>query len=133
MLRSLTLSLLSVAMLATAPVTAYAKPKLTPEAKLAKMLEGRTAGEPSNCIPQSHISQTTVIDGTAIVYRIGSTLWVNRPKDPPRAMDGHNVMVTKTSINQLCSVDTVQLLDPSTRSWRGFIQLGDFVPYRKTE
>lgn len=133
MLRSLTLSILSIAMLAAAPASAEAKPKLTPEAKLAKMLEGRTAGEPRNCIPLNQISQTTVIDGTALVYRVGSTLWVNRPKDPPRAMDGHNVMVTKTSINQLCSVDTVQLVDPTSRSWRGFIQLGDFVPYRKAE
>lgn len=133
MLRSLALSCLTLAMVAAAPASADARSKLTPEQRLAKMLEGRTAGEPSNCIPQSHISQTTVIDRTAIVYRVGSTLWVNRPKDPPRALDGSTVMVTKNSTNQLCNVDIVQLLDPSTRSWRGFIQLGDFIPYRKAE
>ncbi|WP_404482597.1 hypothetical protein [Novosphingobium sp. BL-52-GroH] len=108
-----------------------ARTKLTGEEKLAKMLEGREAGKPVNCIPYSQTQNTTVIDKTAIVYRVGSTLYVNRPTNVDR-LDDDDVMVTKLYTSQLCHLDTVQLHDRTAGfMWNGFVGLNDFVPYRK--
>lgn len=110
---------------------ADARTKLTGEQKLAKMLEGREAGKPVRCIPYSQTQNTTVIDKTAIVYRVGSTLYVNRPTNVDRLTDD-DIMVTKLYTSQLCSTDTIQLRDRfAGHMWNGFLGLNEFVPYRK--
>ena len=116
------------ALLAGAP--SLAAEKLTGEAKLAKMLEGRVAGKPTSCIPLFDARDTTVIDKTAIVYDAGGTIWVNRT-DNPRSLDSDDIMVTKLHIGQLCRLDTVELRDRSGFWFTGFVGLEDFVPYRK--
>lgn len=113
---------------------AEARPKLTGEQRLAKMLEGREAGTPVDCIPYLRTrSDVTVIDKTALVYRVGSTLYVNRPDNVDR-LTNDDVLLTKTSASRLCSVDTVELYGLSIgRTWKGFLGLNDFVPYRKVK
>lgn len=123
---------LAAASLAIAPA-AQAKPKLTGEEQLAKMLEGRVAGEPVNCIPYSRLDQATVIKKTAIVYRVGNTLYVNRPTNAD-LLDDDDILVTRLWGSQLCSVDTVQLRDRmSPGMWNGFVGLNEFVPYKKAK
>lgn len=108
-----------------------AAPKLTGEERLAKMLEGREAGKPVNCIPLSQTTDTTVIDKTAIVYRVGMTLYVNRPTNAD-LLDNDDILVTRLFGSQLCSVDTVQLHDRTgSHMWSGFVGLREFVPYTK--
>lgn len=124
-------TILAATVFAAGPVAA--KEKLEPEAKLAKMLEGRVAGEPQNCIPLTSISSSQIIDKTAIVYKSGSTYWVNRPKSGASSLDDDDILVTKLPTSQLCSIDTVQLHDRSSHTWRGFVALGEFVPYRKVK
>ena len=127
MIRTATFAAAAAALLAT---PALAAPKLTGEEKLAKMLEGREAGEPVNCIPLSQATNTTVIDKTAIVYRVGSTLYVNRPTNAD-TLDNDDILVTRLWGSQLCSVDTVQLHDRGpSHMWSGFVGLNKFVPYR---
>ncbi len=116
-----------------APAAAEAKPRLSPEAKLDKMLEGRVAGEPQDCIYLPSIRSTRVFDKTAIVYDAGRTLWVNRPEGGARSLDDDDILVTKLHSSQLCSIDTVQLRDRSSHFYSGFVSLGDFVPYRKID
>ena len=122
-----------IAAAAIAAVPAAAKEKPTPEAKLEKLLEGRVAGEPRDCITLSQARSSQIIDGTAIVYRVGSTLWVNRPRSGAESLDDDDILVTKTTGSQLCSIDTVQLHDRTGHFWRGFVSLGEFVPYRKVD
>ena len=104
--------------------------KLTGEARLAKMLEGRVAGDPVSCIPLHSSRDQTVIDKTAIVYDAGSTIYVNRPTNPA-SLDSNDVMVTKLHIGQLCRLDTVEMRDRSGFWFTGFVGLNDFVPYRR--
>lgn len=109
----------------------HAAPKLTGEEQLAKLLEGREAGKPVNCISISQSNDTTVINKTAIVYRVGNTLYVNRPTNADQ-LDNDDILVTRIFGSQLCSVDTVQLHDRSMPSmWHGFVGLREFVPYKK--
>lgn len=110
---------------------ASAAPKLSGEQELAKVLDGRVAGKPVSCIPYSQTQNTTIIDKTAIVYHVGSTLYVNRPTNVDQ-LDDDNILVTKLYSSQLCRLDTVQLRDRSLGNiWRGFLSLQDFVPYKK--
>jgi hypothetical protein len=101
------------------------------EAKLAKALEGRIAGKPVSCISQHNITNSTVYDGTAIVYRVGSTLYVNRPRIGQTSLDSDDILVSRTYGSQLCNLDTIKLIDRSSRFQTGFVGLGDFVPYAK--
>lgn len=124
-------TIIAAAAIAAAP--AAAREKLTPEAQLDKMLEGRVAGEPQNCISLASARSSTIIDGTAIVYRAGSTLWVNRPKGGAESLDDDDILVTKTIGSQLCSIDAVQLVDRTSHFYSGFVSLGEFVPYRRVK
>ena len=119
------------ALLAIAP--AQAGPRLTPEAKLARALEGRVAGEPVDCVNLRSIRSTQIIDRTAIIYDAGSTVYVNRPRGGQQSLDQWDVLVTKTHSSELCSIDIVHLYDSGSRMQSGFVSLGEFVPYRRVK
>ena len=119
----------AASVLALAP--AQAGPRLTPEQRLAKQLEGRVAGEPVDCINLRSIRSSRIIDDTAIVYEVGNTIYVNRPRSGQESLDSWDTMVTRTFGNQLCSIDTIKLVDPGSRMLSGIVFLGDFVPYKK--
>ena len=119
---------LAVAMPATAAKTDY---KAIGEAKLSKTLAGRVAGTPVRCINLRDIRSTTIIDRTAILYEVGNKIYVNRPDNGASSLDDDDILVTRTSMSQLCDVDTVHLVDRAGRFPRGFVFLGKFVPYSK--
>ena len=123
--------ILAASLLLLTGSNAAAKPKLDPEARLAKALEGRVAGEPVDCIQLSRVHSTQIIDHTAIIYDAGSTLYVNRPRAGLESLDRWDTMVTKSFSPQLCSVDVVRLLDTGSRFENGTVFLGEFVPYRR--
>ena len=122
----MTLAALAVA----AAPSVQAKPKITGEQKLAKVLEGREAGEPVSCLPLYETRDLTVIDKTALVYRTGNTVWVNRPTNP-ESVDSDDILVTYPTGSQFCRLDRVQTVERSGHFVTGFLMLGDFVPYRK--
>ena len=122
-------SILMGAALLTTP--ALAAPRDTPEMRLQKMLAGRVAGKPVNCINLSLANSTTIIDGKAIVYRTGSKLYVNEPRSFPQSLDSDDILVTRTLGSQLCSMDVVHMVDRLGGFPRGPVFLGKFVPYTK--
>lgn len=103
------------------------------EAKLAKHLEGRVAGEPVDCISLSQIHSSQIIDRTAIVYDAGSVIYVNRPEAGAESLRRGEIMVTEPTSNRLCSVDTVTMIDNTSGIYSGNVFLGEFVPYRKPD
>ncbi len=113
------------------PAAAGARPRVDPEVKLAKMLEGRVAGEPRDCIYLPTIRSSRVIEKTAIVYDAGGTMWVNRPDSGAYSLDRDDILVTDVHGSQLCSIDIVRLVDHTSFIYNGFVGLGKFVPYRK--
>ncbi len=120
----------ALAMLA-GTTSANARPKLTGEQELADMLKDRVAGKPVDCINLSTVSSSVIIDKTAIVYQSGSTYYVQRPRSGAETLDRDDVLVTRLTSSQLCSIDTVQLHDRSGGLWRGFVGLDKFVPYTR--
>lgn len=129
-MRTLIPAILAAAAIAAAPA-AIAKDKRPPEQRLEKLLEGRAAGTPQDCINLTAVNSSQVIDKTAIVYRIGDTLWVNRPRGSADQLGGDDILVTKTTTSRLCSIDTVELRDRASHMYSGFVSLGEFVPYRR--
>jgi hypothetical protein len=119
---------LGAVMAAAAP--AHAAAKADGETELSRELEGRTAGKPVSCISLRNTGSSRIIDGTAIVYEHGGTLYVNRPRGAD-SLDKWDVLVTKLHGSSLCRMDSVELHDPSARMLTGFVILGDFVPYKK--
>ena len=124
-------SLVMGAVIVAAP--ALAAPKLTPEQELAKALEGRTPGKPVRCITNSRIQSTQVIDGIGIIYKDGSTYYLNRPTSGAASLDSWDILVTDVRGGQLCTNEVVRLVDSSSRMLSGLVFLGEFVPYKKVK
>lgn len=114
-----------------AGTVADARPRLSGEEQLAKLLDGRVAGKPVNCISLPNVQSTRVIDKTAIVYGSGSTLYVQRPRSGASSLDSNDILFTQLSMSQLCSIDIVQIRDRNGFFFRGSVALDEFVPYTK--
>lgn len=120
--------------LIAASADATARPRLTPEEQLAKELEGRVAGKPVDCIYMPTVRSSRIIDKTAIVYDAGSVKYVNRPRAGASSLSDYNtVLFTDLRTSQLCSIDIVRLLDQTNFFFRGFVNLGEFVPYTRVK
>ena len=103
------------------------------EKRLAKMLEGRVAGEPERCIRTIGSRSITQIDDTALVYKRGDTIWVNYTKTPDAIDDMDYLVIRKFSSTQLCKTDQVETYSRGGDFFSGVIFLDDFVPYRKVD
>ena len=104
------------------------------EARLAKMLEGRTAGTPVSCITTMRGSTAMeVIDGVGLVYDAGKTIYVARPTDP-KMLAGDDVLVMdRFSPSRLCAMEPMRTIDRTLGYQTGVVMLKDFVPYTKAE
>jgi len=118
----------TVAVLGAASVTA--KPRLTPQQELEKLIAGRVAGKPVHCIPNFETREMRILDKTAIVYGRGETIWVNVPRNAVD-LDDDDILVTHTTGSQFCHLDIVRTVDRVSHFPSGSISLGEFVPYRK--
>lgn len=135
-MRSLLHGLAVAAVLATASIAFAGAPiNEKGELSLAKLLAGRTAGQPVRCIDPARAFSSEIINGTAVVYRMpGGKLYVNRPSLGADMLDQDNMLRSQTFGARLCQADGVTLVDrgkfPATV---GMARLGAFVPYSKVE
>lgn len=113
----------------TAPATA-ARP--SGEERLAKYIDGRVAGEPRSCITTRPMGDNlTVIDGTALVYKAGGKVYVNRTRMPEAIDEDDTLVIRRFGGSSLCRTDTITLVDRQTGMFTGVLFLDDFVPYEK--
>ena len=124
-------SLIAAVALASGASAATPTAQQRADARMARLLEGRVAGKPVDCISLRSIQSTEVVDGTAIVYReIGDTIYVNQTDDP-HTLDRDDILVSEPWGSRLCSLDLVRLLDSSTRFTHGAVSLRKFIPYTR--
>ncbi|WP_298471215.1 hypothetical protein [uncultured Erythrobacter sp.] len=103
------------------------------EKKLAKMLEGRVAGEPQRCIRTRLNDRLRVIDKTAYVYGSGRTIYVQRTRNP-NDIDRDDIVVSRRfNSSQLCRLDVVTTADRLAGFFTGAVFFEDFVPYTRAE
>lgn len=126
------LSLLSAAFVAPALAGDKAAGDARGEAELAKIIEGRVAGEPVNCLRSDRHQNLQIIDRTAIIFRDGKTVYVNRP-DNVAFLDDSDLPVIETFAGNLCRLDRVELRDRISLIPGPVVILGEFVPYTKPD
>lgn len=100
------------------------------QARLAAMLAGKIAGPAQECLPLSDAQDMQIIDARTIVFRTGSTVYVNPLRGACAGIGITSVLVMKPfgSIGH-CENDIAEVLDPSTGMITGSCQLGPFIPY----
>lgn len=125
------LSIAAIAVGATLALPASADQRPTPEQQLERALEGRVAGEPVNCVNLRAIRNSRVIDRTALLFDAGSTIYVNRPRAGAETLSQHDTQVLRLNSTQLCTVDSIRMVDPTSGVFSGVVFLGEFVPYRR--
>ena len=132
MIKRLAFSAAALGLLAAPAVQADDHAEMTRgEAKLQKMLEGRIAGEPESCIRTVGQRSMTKIDDTALVYKSGDTIWVNRTRTPQAIDDSDYLVIRKFNATSLCRSDQITTYSRAGDFFSGIIMLDDFVPYRK--
>ena len=103
------------------------------QAELAKLIEGRVAGEPQSCISTFGNRNFNVIDETALVFESGGTVWVNTTSMPEAIDDDDILVIDRFSASRLCRTDRIELRSRGSGFFSGILILGDFVPYRKAD
>ena len=107
------------------------------ERGLARAVEGRTVGEPVDCIDPKNAHRAEIIDKTAILYYMpGGKLYVNRPEMGAASLDRDAIIYSRTVGAQLCRRDVVRMVDRGGHGpvrGIGNVGLGRFVPYEKAQ
>lgn len=134
-MRSKRFTLGIVVAVASACSTTAAQPTRNPAAsrELAEALAGRAAGAPQRCIPNYRAGSMRVIDDWTILFRSGSTVYLQTPRGGcPGIGSNRNTLVTRLwGTNQLCDGDISRLVDLSSGIGGGSCVFGPFVPYTK--
>ena len=103
------------------------------EERLAKLLQGRVAGQPASCIRSFSRDRMQIIDGTAYVYGSGNTIYVQRTLESGRIDDSDTLVTNRFSASQLCRLDTMTTIDRFTGIFTGAVFFDDFVPYTRVK
>ena len=132
---------LAAALAATLALPALAQDDAAPapaqqtkgEARLAKLLEGRVAGEPVRCSRGPRNIPMQAIDRTAYVYGRGETIWVQRTANPDN-IDSDDALVTiRFGASELCKLDQMNTVDRVLGFMTGVVFFEDFVPYTRVK
>lgn len=103
------------------------------EAELADVLEGWVqAGPPERCIHIRRARIVRVVNQTAIVYRLGGTLYVMRPRGGIQYLDWRDALVSRRGSVLLCDGEMMESTDPFSGVVR-LVSAGPFVPYRRAD
>lgn len=103
------------------------------EKRLAKLLEGREAGEPQRCIRNFLNDRMQTIDKTAYVYGSGKTIYVQRTRDPENIDRSDTLVSRRFNATQICRMDVTHTIDPFIGMFTGAVFFTDFVPYTRID
>jgi hypothetical protein len=101
------------------------------QANYDRMLAGKVAGPPEQCLPTFRSSDMVAIDENTILFRDGSAVYVNHPPGGCNRLGrGGYALVTRNFGPRLCRGDIATVADLSTGTVAGSCALGEFIPYR---
>jgi hypothetical protein len=119
--------------LASAPALAGASRAERGEAELAKVLEGRVAGQPVDCIDDFAQRDMMTIDGVGFVFGHGDTLYLNRPPAANLVHDADLPVFELRGGSHMCRLDRVEMRDRMSLIGGPVTFLGEFVPYHRPQ
>lgn len=102
-------------------------------ARLAKELDGKTAGKPVNCISDLNSADVIRISDDILLYRIsGNLVYRNNLRYACHGLARDNdILVSEQFGGQKCRGDVLKLVDRTSGIAGPVCSLGDFTPYRK--
>lgn len=103
------------------------------EEKLSRLLEGRVAGEPRDCINDFRSTRMQTIEETAYVYGRGKTIYVQRTRDPDNIDRDDVLVIRRFGSTQLCRLDFITTVDRFSGFFTGGVQFDQFVPYTRVD
>lgn len=109
--------------------------KLTPkqQKELAKLLDGKVAGEPVSCVSNfSTASNLRALSDDVLVMQVNRKLvYKNELRGTCTGLSRGDILVmTSWSGGQYCQGDMARAFDPYSGITSGVCSLGKFVPYR---
>jgi hypothetical protein len=131
-MRGLTIAVIASALAACTTAPEPMTRSAEAEAQLSKLLAGKTAGAPVNCLPAWKSGHMVVIDDNTVLFRDSPRRYYRndfRGSSCSRLGGGSYALVTKSTSTSLCSGDIAQVVDVSNGFTVGSCVLGDFVPY----
>lgn len=100
------------------------------EGELAGVLANwRQAGPPVRCLNLRRASIVRVVNRTAIVFRLGGSLYVMRPIGGAEYLDRRDALISRLN-SYMCDGQLVEFADPYS-GIRRLIRSGPFIPYRR--
>lgn len=109
------------------------KPMTKGEKRLAKLLDGRVAGEPVRCIRTLPNQRMQTIRKTAYVYGSGDTIYVQRTRDPGQIDDNDALVTIRFNATEMCRLDQMTTVDRQIGVFTGVVFFEDFVPYTRVK
>ncbi|GAB4470836.1 MAG: hypothetical protein OHK0018_00340 [Erythrobacter tepidarius] len=113
--------------------SAEAAPMTKGEKRLAKLLEGRVAGEPVRCIRTFPNMPMQTIEKTAYVYGRGDTIYVQRTRNPGDIDESDALVTQRFNASELCKLDQMTTVDRVLGFFTGAVFFDDFVPYTRVK
>ena len=102
------------------------------EAKLARLIAGRTAGPPRSCISRRPDDRSEVVEKVGVVFDVGATRYVSRFQGGCEQLTAFTQIVTRTPTTQLCAGDIADVVtNPPPAINVGSCTYGEFVPYAR--
>ncbi|WP_231726099.1 MULTISPECIES: hypothetical protein [unclassified Sphingomonas] len=112
-----------------APEARYTRDK----ARLARLLAGRVAGEPVNCIFPTASSGGTIYGDDTIIYRDGARLWRTGPVGACPGLRPDVILVIDRFGSQLCRNDRFRTVDRGVGIPSGDCRFDSFTPYTRAK
>jgi hypothetical protein len=104
---------------------------VSPEAKFAKLIEGKVAGKPVDCIDTRRGSASLSAYGDKLVYTIDrKLLYVSDTNGGCTGVARGDALVTRQFQTQLCRGDIARTVNLPAGIDTGSCALGSFTPYR---
>lgn len=116
------------AMLSAAPLASKQ------QAELDRLLAGRVAGKPTSCILRATNQHVTAYGDDTLIYGdYDRVVYRNDPAGGCHGAGRDGILVTRSTIGQVCRGDIVDIVDRTSRFPIGTCTLSDFVPYTKAD
>ncbi len=116
----------------TATGTAAQKASAKDKAALAKVLAGRVAGPPQDCVAMDQLGGDQAFGSGVILFRglTREVVWVNRPPHGCLFLEPGRALKIEPTMGRLCRGDAVSVVDPVSGEQFSGCDLGQFTPYR---
>ena len=118
-------------LLLTSSLAGCTQSNVSADTALNRELGVRTAGAPQACIPNSSNGSLHGVDSSTLVYRSGTTIYVNHPTAPCSGVAPFSTLIVEAQSGHFCRGDRARALELGATIPGPVCILGDWVAYRK--